>query len=92
MNEMKYPNGTFNGTEKTVETVISAGSTLGEGSQSGSDEEPISLMQHMARMGRRASRDERGPPTLDPNVVTIRKEVYIREEQKSPEPGNDNNV
>jgi len=95
MNDMKYPSGAFNGTEKTVETVISAGSTLAEASSTNSNEEPVSLMQHVARMGRLASRSERRPsePT-DPNSVTIRKEIFIREETKSPglEPGSDNNV
>jgi hypothetical protein len=42
--------------------------------------EPVSLIQHMARMGRRGSKDST-PKAEDPNSVTVRKEVYIREEK-----------
>ena len=72
--------GPYMGTQKTIETVISAGSTIGgEGSDKNStgEEEPVSLIQHMARMGRRGSSHD----VPHGNVVTIKKEVYIREEQ-----------
>ena len=94
MNDSKFPNGTFSGGEKTIETVVSAGSTLAEGSTHGSEEEPVSLMQHMARMGRRASRDDHhSPQPQSPNGVTVRKEVYIREEHTGDaRKGDDNNV
>ena len=70
------------GSEKTIETVISAGSTVaGESSEKNSiEEEPVSLIQHMARMGRRTSNQN-----TPANVVTIKKEVYIREEHTSPQ-------
>jgi hypothetical protein len=94
INEAKFPDGAFSGSEKTVETVISAGSTLAEASSTNSEEEPATLMQHVARMGRMSRMADRRPSELDPNSVTIRNEFFIREEQKSPgpEPGNDNNV
>lgn len=79
IHEMEVP-GPFMGTQKTIETVISAGSTMaGEGSEKNSlrEEEPVSLIQHMARMGRRGSSHD----ALQGNTVTIKKEVYIREER-----------
>ena len=78
----KFPAAAYLGTEKTVETVISAGSTLTENGRETPEEEPMSLMQHMARMGRRGSRDTHHTAGQDANVVTIRKEVYIKEEQR----------
>lgn len=41
----------------------------------------MSLIQHMARMGRRGSRDTHNVGQ-DANVVTIKKEVYIKEERR----------
>lgn len=85
-NSPTFPERALLGTEKTVETVISAGSTLTETDDVRGEEEPMSLMQHVARMGRRGSRDEyaRGSGGAA-NVVTIRKEVYIKEEQRDVE-------
>lgn len=74
--------GAYTGTDKKIETVISAGSTLAEESREESlDEEPVSLIQHMARMGRRGSSNESPAHDRNSNVVTIKKEVYIREER-----------
>jgi hypothetical protein len=86
---LKYPPAAFLGTEKTVETVISAGSTLADQRSETSEEEPMSLIQHMARMGRRGSRDthHHGSVAEGANVVTIRKEVYIKEEQRGDSKG-----
>jgi hypothetical protein len=79
-----FPERALIGGEKTVETVISAGSTLAETEDSGAGEEPMSLMQHVARMGRRGSRDEYGRAGgTAGNGITVRKEVYIKEEQRS---------
>ena len=78
----KFPPAAFLGTEKTVETVISAGSTLADEGRDSPEEEPLSLIQHMARMGRRGSRDTHNTGNHDGNTVTIRKEVYIKEEQR----------
>ena len=64
--------------QNTIETVVSVGSTFTE-SPGVQEEEPVSLIQHMVRMGRRPSNH-----TIDvnPNQVTIKKEVYIHEETK----------
>ena len=67
------------GSEKTVETVISAGSSTLAGDDIKEDNEPSSLIQHMARMGRRGSNHEI-VNNRNSNTVTIKKEVYIREE------------
>ena len=67
------------GSEKTIETVISAGSSTLAGDDMKEDSEPSSLIQHMARMGRRGSNHEI-LNNRDSNTVTITKEVYIREE------------
>lgn len=71
------PGATFDGGDKKIETIISAGSTLAGDSTSAEDVEPVSLIQHMAKMGRRLSASEYLPNS---NTVTIKKEVYIREE------------
>jgi hypothetical protein len=82
MSPGKFDGRPFTGSEKTVETVISAGSTLRD-SPGGEHEEPASLMQHMARMGRRGS-NHFDPNDRNSNVVTVKKEVYIREEHTEP--------
>ena len=64
--------------QKTIETVVSAGSTLND-SPGVQEVEPVSLLQHMVRMGRRSSNHD---PDINPNQVTIKTEVYIREETK----------
>ena len=71
--------GAFTGSEKTIETVISAGSSTLAGDDRKEDNEPSSLIQHMARIGRRGSSHEI-LNDRNSNTVTIRKEVYIREE------------
>jgi hypothetical protein len=90
LDQAKFVNGAFvNGKEKSIETVVSTGSfTIAEESD---ENEPASLLYHMARMGRQNSRD-RGHE--EGNRVTIKKEVYIREEQvdRTNEPGSDDNV
>jgi len=68
--------------QKTIETVVSAGSTFAE-SPGVQEEEPVSLIQHMVRMGRRSSNHD---AEVNPNQVTIKKEVYIREETKDDSP------
>ncbi len=50
----------------------------------------MSLIQHMARMGRSGSRDVHNHESVAErgNMVTIRKEVYIKEEQREDSKGN----
>lgn len=71
--------GAYSGRDKTVETIISAGSSTLASDDIKEDSEPTSLIQHMARMGRRGSNHE-VLNDRDSYAVTIRKEVYIREE------------
>lgn len=74
MESMEYGPGPYLGDEKKVETMVSSGSTL-----AGPEEEPVSLIQHMAKMGRRGSNNDSNE--LGANVVTIKREMYICEEQ-----------
>jgi hypothetical protein len=77
LDPVPFSPGAYTGSEKTIETFVSSGSTLAGDSET-LEEEPVSLFQHVTRMGRRGSTN-----TLnDPNsyTVTIKKEVYIREE------------
>jgi hypothetical protein len=75
-----YPVG-----EKKIETTVSSGSTLAEDLKDGNavEEEPISLIQHMAKMGRRGSSNEVLAQDRSSNVITIRREVYISTEEPS---------
>jgi hypothetical protein len=71
---------TYTGSEKTIETVVSGGSSTtlaGELVEENDVEEPVSLIQHMAMMGRRGS-DNHDPNAR--NRMTVTKEVYIRED------------
>lgn len=78
----KLSGGAFAGRNKTVETVITVGSSAGTDSPTASIEEPAGLIKHMAKVGRRGSNFEKGNEKneIDPNAVTIKKEVYITEE------------
>ena len=81
---INYGSSLFTGSQKTIETVVSAGDiTIAESSKDDfvPVEEPVSLIQHMARIGRRGSciQERRD---CNSNQVTITKEVYIREEHK----------
>jgi hypothetical protein len=86
--EERFDASPFSGKEKTVETIISAGSSFAPPSPHGSTEEPAGLIQHMAKMGRRGSahlhKDEEKNAPNPSMVVTVKKEVYIREEQVDP--------
>jgi hypothetical protein len=63
------------GGEKTIETFISTGSsTLAEGEYH--EEEPSSLIHHMARMGQAGGRHEQSPAASDSNS-TIKKGEYL---------------
>jgi hypothetical protein len=75
---------TYTGSDKTIETVISAGSctTLAGGSDEKVEDEPVSLIQQMARIARRASL----VPDPTANTVTVTKEIYIKEEHISDPP------
>jgi len=75
-----YPTG-----ERKIETIVSSGSTLAEDSKDGNsvEEEPVSLIQNMARMGRRGSNSDALADARSSNVITIRKEVYISTEEPS---------
>jgi hypothetical protein len=71
--------GAYMGKKNTIETVISAGSSTLAGDDIKEDSEPVSLIQHMTKMGRRGSNHE-ASNNRNSNTVTILKEVYIREE------------
>jgi hypothetical protein len=80
---LKY-NSPFIGTDGgigigTVETTISGGLHGSTSKESVREDEPVSLLHNMVRMGRRDSMRSATPETQVMGV-TVRKEVYISEE------------
>jgi hypothetical protein len=71
------------GPHSKISTTVTTGPAAGESQidlRREDSHEPLSLLQHMARMGRRSSMSDT-PADSEDNIVTVRKEVYIREEK-----------
>src|SRR5436190_2742657 len=77
MNPVIFPPEAYLEREKTIEIIVSAGSST-LASDSDILEEPVSHLQHFTRMGRRGSNNDLS--NLSSNTTTITKEGDIVEE------------
>jgi hypothetical protein len=71
------------GPHSKISTTVTTGPAAGESEidlRREDSHEPLSLLQHVARMGRRSSMSDTHADS-EGNTVTVRKEVYIREEK-----------